>query len=122
VMGWLPEQTDSPAVFTGDDGARFSLASASNMLLTHVSAVGIEDVTAHDLRAYALKQLVELGSPGSAEKIAGYIISQGKQSGSGSDDQACEKAELLEKWSQRLQEVVLEGGSTIGDTPLSNSH
>jgi integrase len=121
VMSWLPERTDSPAVFIDDRGARLSPAAVSSQLMNHVSAIGIEDVTTHDLRVYALKQLGELGSPGLAEKIAHYNC-LGQQSGSCSDDRTSEKADLLEKWSQRLQEIVLEGGTTIGDTPLSNSH
>ena len=121
VMSWLPERTDSPAVLIGDDGARFSLASASSMLLGHVNPIGIEDITVHDLRVYALKQLGELGSPGVAGKGLANIV-QRQQRGSCADDQSGVEADLLEKWSQRLQEVVLEGGTTIGDTPLSNSH
>ena len=121
VMSWLPERTGSPAVFIGDDGARFSPATASSLLMNHVNAIGIEDITAHDLRAYALKQLGELGSPGLAGK-APANIAQRQQRSSCAGDQAGVEADLLEKWSQRLQEVVLEGGTTIGDTPLSNSH
>ena len=89
--------------------------------MSHVNAIGIEDITVHDLRAYTLKQLGELGSLGLSVKATTHIV-QGQQKGGCTGDQAGVKADLLEKWSQRLQEVVLEGGTTIGDTPLSNSH
>ena len=121
VMSWLPERTDNPAVFIGDGGARFSPATASSLLMSHVNAIGIEDITVHDLRAYTLKQLGELGSLELSVKATTHFV-QGQQKGGCTDDQAGVKADLLEKWSQRLQEVVLEGGTTIGDTPLSNSH
>ena len=38
------------------------------------------------------------------------------------EDQVAAQATLMERWSYRLQEIVLEGGTTLSDTPLSNSH
>lgn len=65
--------------------------------------------------------MTELGN----EELAAQIVDQAGAISTTRfpiEQQAAAQTMLLEGWSYRLQEIVLEGGATLGDTPLSNSH
>ena len=70
------------------------------------------------------KKLGKFGGRGNVE-LAAQVVDQAEAISTNRvslEDQVAAQAPLMERWSYRLQEIVLEGGTTLGDTPLSNSH
>ena len=81
----------------------------------------MESVTPEDIRDYVRNQMTELGNA----ELAAQVVDQASAIPSARvplERQVVAQTVLLEQWSYRLQEIVLEGGTTLGDTPLSNSH
>ena len=103
------------------DGKLLTPNTVSTQLDQHVSSIGMEAVTAEDIRNYVREQMTELGN----NELAAQVVDQAEAiptSRVSLEDQVVAQATLMERWSYRLQEIVLEGGTTLGDTPLSNSH
>lgn len=121
VLTWLPKSTLGSGVFLDTDGKLLTPNTVSIQLDQHVSSIGMEAVTAEDIRNYVREQMTELGN----NELAAQVVDQAEAiptSRVSLEDQVVAQATLMERWSYRLQEIVLEGGTTLGDTPLSNSH
>ena len=121
VLTWLPKSTLGSGVFLDADGKLLTPNTVSIQLDQHVSSIGMEAVTAQDIRNYVREQMTELGN----NELAAQVVDQAEAiptSRVSLEDQVVAQATLMERWSYRLQEIVLEGGATLGDTPLSNSH
>ena len=121
VMTWLPKSTAYTGVFINGTGEPLTSDSVTEQLSAHVSSISMEPVTPEDIRDYVRSQMTELGN----EELAAQIVDQAGAIPTTRfpiEQQAAAQTMLLEGWSYRLQEIVLEGGATLGDTPLSNSH
>lgn len=121
VLTWLPKSPMGTGVFLNADGVLLTPESISIQLDEHVSSIGMEPVTAEDIRNYVRGQMTELGNA----ELAGQVVDQAEAISTSRvslEHQVAAQATLMEHWSYRLQEIVLEGGTTLGDTPLSNSH
>lgn len=121
VMTWLPKSTAHTGVFINGTGEPLTSDSVTEQLSAHVSSISMEPVTPEDIRDYVRSQMTELGN----EELAAQIVDQAGAIPTTRfpiGQQAAAQTMLLEGWSYRLQEIVLEGGATLGDTPLSNSH
>ena len=121
VMTWLPAIADSNLVFLDKDSSPYTIKSLNKLFQTHLEQVGFGDLNLQDLRNYVLYQLTQFTDKSVAEDIINHNHPSTPIKNSSIDSESG-YAELLELWNHRLQEIVLEGGSTIGDTPLSNSH
>ena len=102
------------------DGKLLTPNNIAIQLDLHVSSINMETVTAEDIRNYVREQMTELGN----NELAAQFVDQAEAiptSRVSLEDQVAAQATLMECWSYRLQEIVLEGGTTLGDTPLSNS-
>ena len=121
VLTWLPKSTLGTGVFVDGDGILLTPKTVAIQLNQHVSSIGMEAVTAEDIRNYVREQMTELGNV----ELAAQVVDQAEAISTNRvslEDQVAAQATLMERWSYRLQEIVLEGGTTLGDTPLSNSH
>ena len=121
MLTWLPKSTLGSAVFLDANGKLLTPNTVSIQLDQHVSSNSMEAVTAEDIRSYVREQMTELGN----NELAAQVVDQAEAiptSRVSLKDQVVAQATLMERWSYRLQEIVLEGGTALGDTPLSNSH
>ena len=121
VLTWIPKSTLGTGVFVDGDGILLTPKTVATQLDQHVSSIGMEAVTAEDIRNYVRGQMSELGNV----ELAAQVVDQAEAISTNRvslEDQVAAQATLMERWSYRLQEIVLEGGTTLGDTPLSNSH
>ena len=121
VITWLPKSTGCTGVFLNRTGEPLTSDAVTNQLSKHVSSIYMEPVTPEDIRDYVRHQMTELGNA----ELAAQVVDQASAIPSARvplEHQVAAQTVLLEQWSYRLQEIVLEGGTTLGDTPLSNSH
>ncbi len=121
VITWLPKSTECTGVFLNRTGEPLTSDAVTNQLSKHVSSIYMESVTPEDIRDYVRHQMTELGNA----ELAAQVVDQASAIPSARvplERQVAAQTVLLEQWSYRLQEIVLEGGTTLGDTPLSNSH
>lgn len=121
VITWLPKSTGCTGVFLNRTGEPLTSDAVTNQLSQHVSSIYMESVTPEDIRDYVRNQMTELGNA----ELAAQVVDQASAIPSARvplEHQVAAQTVLLEQWSYRLQEIVLEGGTTLGDTPLSNSH
>ena len=121
VITWLPKSTGCTGVFLNTTGEPLTSDAVTNQLSQHVSSIYMESVTPEDIRDYVRNQMTELGNA----ELAAQGVDQASAIPSARvplEHQVVAQTVLLEQWSYRLQEIVLEGGTTLGDTPLSNSH
>ena len=121
VITWLPKSTGCTGVFLNRTGEPLTSDAVTNQLSQHVSSIYMESVTPEDIRDYVRNQMTELGNA----ELAAQVVDQASAIPSARvplEHQVVAQTVLLEQWSYRLQEIVLEGGTTLGDTPLSNSH
>ena len=121
VITWLPKSTGCTGVFLNTTGEPLTSDAVTDQLSQHVSSIYMESVTPEDIRDYVRNQMTELGNA----ELAAQVVDQASAIPSARvplEHQVVAQTVLLEQWSYRLQEIVLEGGTTLGDTPLSNSH
>ena len=121
VITWLPKSTGCTGVFLNRTGEPLTSDAVTDQLSQHVSSIYMESVTPEDIRDYVRNQMTELGNA----ELAAQVVDQASAIPSARvplEHQVAAQTVLLEQWSYRLQEIVLEGGTTLGDTPLSNSH
>jgi len=121
VITWLPKSTKCTGVFLNTTGEPLTSDAVTDQLSQHVSSIYMESVTPEDIRDYVRNQMTELGNA----ELAAQVVDQASAIPSARvplEHQVVAQTVLLEQWSYRLQEIVLEGGTTLGDTPLSNSH
>lgn len=121
VITWLPKSTGCTGVFLNRTGEPLTSDAVTDQLSQHVSSIYMESVTPEDIRDYVRNQMTELGNA----ELAAQVVDQASAIPSARvplEHQVVAQTVLLEQWSYRLQEIVLEGGTTLGDTPLSNSH
>tara|TARA_Y100001960_G_C14684109_1_gene832810 strand:- start:815 stop:1366 length:552 start_codon:yes stop_codon:yes gene_type:complete len=121
VITWLPKSSAHTGVFVNGTGEPLTSDAVTNQLSKHVSSIGMECVTPEDIRDYVRNQMAEIGNAELAEQIVDQA-SAIPLARVPLERQVAAQTVLLEQWSYRLQEIVLEGGATLGDTPLSNSH
>jgi integrase len=121
VITWLPKSTGHTGVFLNGTGEPLTSDAVTDQLSKHVSSICMESVTPEDIRDYVRNQMTELGNA----ELAAQVVDQASAIPAARvplEHQVAAQTVLLEQWSYRLQEIVLEGGATLGDTPLSNSH